>query len=211
VDKYKTGISNEPILLRCKRTHPIYQEIRNRHYIENNGCHGQQIHYVIQYENEYIGIISGASSVWAVKARDDYFGLTKDNKKVALPSIINNVVFRLEKNIPNLGTRILSIWRKRIALDWKERYNVDVCGFETFVIENDRRKGSLYLADNWKYLGETAGNTKTHKGLENKSERKDTCKKMIFVCKIKNKELSTSYTSTWKTKGGIQQNINFEI
>ena len=188
------------ILTKCKRTDPMYQEIRNRHYVPNRGTHGQQLHYLIELENEVVGIISGASSVWAVKTRDEYFGLNKDNKRVALPSIINNTVFRLEKHIPNLATFVLSRWRKRISADWEERYKVKVHGFETFVVEEEYRKGALYLADNWVYLGETAGSTKTHKGLNNKSERVATSIKMIYAKKIPKTFLSTSYTPTWNIK-----------
>lgn len=187
-------------LIRCKRTDPKYQEIRNRHYVPNRGCHGQQLHYLICLDDEVIGIISGASSVWAVKSRDDYFGLSKDNKRVALPSIINNVVFRLEVHLPNLATQVLKLWRETISKDWEERYKVKVHGFETFVVEEDFRKGSLYKADNWDFLGQTAGNTKTHKGLSTPSERISTTPKLIFAKKIPNTSLSTSYTPTWNVK-----------
>jgi len=187
-------------LIRCKRTDAIYQDIRNRHYVPNRGTHGQQLHYLIKLDDAIIGIISGASSVWAVKTRDEYFGLDKNNKRVALPSIINNTVFRLEKHIPNLATFVLSRWRKRISVDWEDRYKVKVHGFETFVVEEDHRKGALYLADNWIYLGETVGSTKTHKGLNNKSERVSTSIKMIYAKKIPKTALSTSYTPTWNIK-----------
>lgn len=189
-------------LERCKRTDPRYVEIRNRHYVLNKGCHGQQIHYLIFYNEILVGIISGASSVWAVRARDDFFGLTRENKRKGLPSIINNVVFRLEFHEPNLATKVLSLWRKTIAKDWEERYNVKVHGFETFVVEEDFRKGCLYKADNWIFLGETFGSTKKHNGLENKSERVATSKKLIFAIKIKNTKLSTEYEATWNKKKG---------
>lgn len=68
-------------LTRCKRSNPEYQAIRDRHYIPNRGTFGQQIHYLIKLDGETVGIISGASAVYAVKSRDDYFGLTKENKK----------------------------------------------------------------------------------------------------------------------------------
>lgn len=187
-------------LVRCKRTNEVYQEIRNRHYVPNRGTHGQQIHYLIRLDGKIVGIISGASSVWAVKSRDEYFGLTKDNKKVALPSIINNVVFRLEVHLPNLATQVLKVWRNQVSKDWEERYHVAVHGFETFVVEEDYRKGSLYKADNWTFLGVTQGNTKTHKGLSTPSQRVSTSPKLIFAKKIPNTQLSTSYTPTWNIK-----------
>ena len=185
-------------LIRCKRSNPEYQEIRDRHYIPNHGTFGQQIHYLIKLDGETVGIISGASAVYAVKARDDYFGLTKENKRVALNSIINNTVFRLEKNLPNLGTQILAMWRKQIAADWEAQYHVRVHGFETFVIENETRKGCMYKADNWEYVGQTKGSTKTHNGMQNKSMRLGTEVKLIHVKKIKGTHLCTEYTPTWR-------------
>lgn len=187
-------------LERCKRTHPEYQDIRNRHYVENRGTHGQQLHYLIKLNGETVGIISGASSVWAVKSRDEFFGLNKDNKRKGLPSLINNTVFRIEVHHKNLASRVLAMWRKRIASDWEERYKVKVHGFETFVVETDFRKGACYKADNWVFVGITAGSTKTHKGLANKSERLMTTPKMVYCKKIPNTVLSTEYEATWNKK-----------
>lgn len=185
-------------LERCKRSNPIYKEIRDRHYIPNHGCIGQQIHYLVYLDEVVVGIISGASSVYAVKSRDDFFGLTKENKRPGLNSIINNVVFRLEKNLPNLGSQILALWRKTIAIDWEKQYGVKVHGFETFIIGNERRFGALYKADNWEFVGMTSGSTKTHNGLTNKGGRQDTCVKMVFCKKIPKTHLCTEYKSTWR-------------
>lgn len=171
----------------------------------NRGCHGQQLHYLVLADDVTVGIISGASSVWAVKCRDEFFGLNKDNKRAGLPSVINNVVFRLERHEPNLATQVLSMWRKRIAKDWESRYNVRVHGFETFVVEEDHRKGTLYKADNWTFLGETFGSTKTHSGLASKSSRVATSKKLVFALKVADTALSTQYTSTWRGKAKEQK------
>jgi hypothetical protein len=192
---------NDIKLIKCKRSDLEYQAIRNRHYVPNNGCHGQQIHYLITKAETVIGIISGASAVWGVKARDEYLGLTKENKRKGLPSIINNVVYRLEYHEKNLASHVLAMWRKQIDIDWYERYKVKPYAFETFVVEEDYRKGALYKADNWTFLGETAGSTKKHNGLQNKSIRLSTSKKLIFCKKISNRELSTEYTATWNIKG----------
>lgn len=198
-------------LAKCKRTDSRYVEIRNRHYVENHGCIGQQIHYLIYGDDNIIGIISGASAVWAVKSRDDYFGLTSENKSKGLPSIINNVVFRIENHEKNLATRILSLWRKTIATDWYKAYGVVAHGFETFVVEEDYRKGCLYKADNWTYIGETAGCAKTHSGLKNKSGRQETCKKLIYATKIKGTKLSTEYTPTWNQPKDYKPEIINEV
>ena len=191
-------------LIMCKRTDPIYQSIRDRHYVANHSCVGQQIHYLIYLGDAPIGIISGASAVYAVEARDQFFGLNKDNK-VGLNSIIDNVVFRLEYREPNLGTQILSLWRKTIAVDWEAKYHVVVHGFETFVVEEKFRKGAMYKADNWIYLGETAGSSKAHIGEnsglgESKYSRIPTIKKLIFGKKIPGTELCKEYKSSWRTE-----------
>ena len=187
----------------CQRTNPIYQDIRNRHYVDNHGCQGAQIHFLINYNNEYCGIISGASSVYGVKARDAFFKIPKDQKikqKLYLPALINNTVFRLENHEYNLGTKILKLWRNTISNLWEDIYSVPVIGFETFVVEEDTRKGCMYKADNWTYVGITCGSTKTHNGMINKSARLKTSKKLIYCKWIKQKEITPTkvYISSWK-------------
>lgn len=196
----------------CKRTDSRYQEIRDRHYIPNRGVHGQQIHFLIWYDKRIVGIISGASSVYAVAARDKFFNIPKDKhikEKYYLPAIINNSVFRLEEHHKNLGTKTLAKWRRVITELWENIYGIPVIGFETFVIEEEWRKGAVYKADNWTYVGETVGNTKTHKGLLNKSQRLDTEKKLIF-CRWRKKPLvpTVQYVSSWRnaTPEEIQRN-----
>lgn len=195
----------------CKRTDERYQEIRNRHYIPNNGTHGQQIHFLVHYKEKIVGIISGASSVYGVKSRDDFFNIPKDREikqKYYLPAIINNVVFRLEYHEKNLATRVLSKFRKVVSKLWEEIYEVPVIGFETFVIENETRKGSLYKADNWTFVGYTKGNTKRHtNGLKNVHVRKSTEEKMIYCKWINNKIIvpTVEYKSSWKCETEIEK------
>ena len=195
----------------CKRTDKRYQEIRNRHYIPNNGTHGQQIHFLIHYKDKIVGIISGASSVYGVKARDDFFNIPNDRnikQKYYLPAIINNVVFRLEYHEKNLATRVLSKFRKVISKLWEEIYEVPVIGFETFVVETETRKGALYKADNWVFVGYTKGSTKLHsKGLKNKSTRKIVETKMIYCKWINNKAIvpTVEYKSSWKCETEIEK------
>ncbi len=164
------------------RTNPLYKGIRDQHYVENHGCIGRQLHYLVYQDDVLVGIISGASAVWACKPRDDFFGVTKENRIEKIADIVNNVVFRLEIRQPNLGTQVLSKWRKQIKVDWKAKYGSDISGFETFIF-GDNRNGAMYKADNWIYVGETQGSAK-HKphGAYNKGERLVVPQKLIF-CK----------------------------
>jgi hypothetical protein len=201
----------------CQRTHPAYLDFRDRHYISNSGCHGQQLHYLVMIDGRLHGILSGASAVYGVKSRDEFFGIAKERelRHAQLSSIICNVVYRLENAPRNAATQALALWRKQIAADWEALYQVKVAGFETFVIEgshDDREKvctdrhrtGALYRADNWEMLGVTAGNTKVHATAANSGgmgaahTRKQVCRKLIFAKKVKNVALATSYQSTWR-------------
>ena len=186
-------------LYRCERSNPFYQEIRSRHYVPNNGAVGQQIHYLIYLDGDIVGIISGGSAAYAVGCRDEYFGINKDNRRIALNGIVDNTVFRLEKNLPNLGTQILAMWRRRVAEDWENRYGVKVAGFETFIVEESYRKGAMYKADNWDFVGQTQGSTKFHRhGAEKKFERRKTESKLVYCKWIKGGRLPTEYFPTWQ-------------
>jgi hypothetical protein len=163
------------------RNNSLYKTIRDDHYVPNHGCIGRQLHYIIWFEDLPVGIISGASAVWACKPRDEFFGVTVENRTTQINRIIDNVVFRLIDNTYNYGTQILSQWRKLILKDWCVKYGDNPIGFETFVY-GDNRKGSMYKADNWDYVGMTAGSAKCKPhGAYNKGERKQTDVKYIFV------------------------------
>ena len=131
---------------------------------EVRGHHGQQIHYLIWYETDdgwkNVGAISGGSAVYATGVRDDFFYITKDNREKVINGIIDNTLFRLELHEYNLASQIVSLWRKVVVKDWESLYGVKPYGFETFVEyaeidANRQRVGSLYLADNWTFVGET--------------------------------------------------------
>ena len=63
-----------------KTSHPLYVEFRKKHYIPNRGVVGQQLQYLIFYDNKVVGVIGGASAVWQTELRDQYMGLSDDNE-----------------------------------------------------------------------------------------------------------------------------------
>jgi len=176
-------------LILCSRSDNEYKRIRDRHYVANHGCIGKQLHYLIYEGNgileQPIGIISGASAVWASEYRDKFFGINKQNRIEKIDKIIDNVVFRLEKNNRNYGSQIMALWRKTILEDWTRKYNTEVIGFETFVF-GENRFGTIYKADNWIYAGKTKGSAKCKPhGAYSIGERKTTEIKLIFCKKLK--------------------------
>lgn len=148
------------VLERVKRTDERYQEFRNRHYVDNKGAIGRQLHYLIYVDGDLIGIISGGSAVYRTEHRDKFFGITDLNREELIQKIINNTVFRIEGRYPNLGTQVLAKWRRQVKDDWEDKYKDEVIGYETFVGGN--LKGTVYKADNWTFCGKTKGYSKHH-------------------------------------------------
>lgn len=142
-----------------------YKAIRDRHYVANAGCIGQQAHFLVHYKGELVGITAAASAVYAVACRDEFFGITKNNRHQVLNGIVNNVVFRLESREPNLASRVMKLWRSFVPHYWYQAYGVVVYGFETLVAEDGVRNGVLYRADNWTHVGMTEGWSKLRRGI----------------------------------------------
>jgi hypothetical protein len=162
-----------------------YKEIRARHYVPDHGSQGRQLHYLIYGDAQIVGIISGGSSTFSVKAVDEFFGLDMAKRfdiwtgeaadktgfrPDLLGTVINNTVFRLEYHEHKLASRVLKMWRERITADWENSYGITnvesmfdttlmlpgVMGFETFIVPNEHRTGACYQADRWKEVGKTA-------------------------------------------------------
>jgi hypothetical protein len=168
--------------------------------VKNTGAHAQQIHFLIHYKGHIAGIISGGSAVYSTTVRDAFFQITKENRDRVLNGIVDNTVFRLENHEKNLATRVLSIWRKVAARLWEDLYGVTVYGFETFVEEEELRKGALYKADNWTFLGETVGNTGQTLGGK-MFARRNVVPKLVY-CKWRDgcsKPIESEYQSSWRS------------
>lgn len=209
----------------CSSGDPRYQDIRNRHYVKNKGVHAQQVHFLVWHKGQITGVISGSSAVYATPPRDKFFGLNKDNREKVLRGIVNNIVFRLEKQEKNLATRVLSLWRVVTPFVWEDLYGATVYGFETLVItERDHimegglgsepedekavlgdfknSPGTLYKADNWTFAGMTEGNTKNHdaSGLNESFKRKEVVPKAVWTIwrKGHKEPVESETTATWQ-------------
>jgi hypothetical protein len=172
----------------CSSGDPRYKEIRAKHYVVSKGTHGQQIHCLVWYRGEVVGIISGASAVFATNTRDSFFGINQCNRTKVINGIVDNVVFRLENHERNLGSRVLSLWERTVSYLWELTYGVKVFGFETFIVveglmreithpdgtrevvkiedpEGNVRVGGTYKGANWTFVGITSGSAKGHDGV----------------------------------------------
>jgi hypothetical protein len=170
--------NKELCLIKVKKSHKLFVKWYIEHYPKSKGIVGRQINYLIYLNGTPVGIISASSPPRNYKKFRQYFGVTNDQ------SFVNNNVFRLIENIPNLGTRILKLFRNQIRKDYLDLYKDNLLGIVTFV--EPPRNGALYKADNWFYLGETQGIEVKRRGEDwiNKQYSKGT-KKHIFVYKYK--------------------------
>ena len=94
-----------------------------------------------------------------------------------LPLVVDNPRFLILPwiEIPNLGSHILAIVRRRLPEDWAERYNTTPVLIETFV-ETPRYTGAVYRASGWIHVGATQG-----RGRYDRDRHYDKPKKDVWL------------------------------
>lgn len=153
--------------------------IENHHsYVPTNTSVGRRIDWLI-YEDDCfgskpVGMIGLGSSVYPPpKDILREMGISKNEYREIFNSIANNWRFCMTKSIPNAGTQILKQLRKLAPAAWKEKYGDDLKVLITFVAGGNN--GAVYLADNWKVIGKTAGLPK-HKSSSMKWDNSEKLK-----------------------------------
>ena len=93
-----------------------------------------------------------------------------------LPLVVDNPRFLILPwiRIPNLGSHILAIMRRRLPGDWIRRYNITRVLIETFV-QTPRFTGAVYKASGWIHVGTTQG-----RGHYDTRKKRDKPKKDIW-------------------------------
>ena len=139
------------------------------HYLGAVRNIGENIKYFVYDRNgRPLACLMFGSAAWSCDQRDRYIGWTREQRKVALKYMTNNVrnlIFPFVR-VPHLASHILSLICRRISPDWMAKYGHPLFLLETFV-ERDRFLGTAYKAANWKRVGITAGmgrNCKTRFG-----------------------------------------------
>lgn len=135
--------------------------IENYHsYVPTSDSVGRRIDWLIYEDNEFgtrpVGMIGLGSSVYP-PPKDILIemGVSMEQYRAIFNSIANNWRFCMIKSIPNAGTQILKQLRAIAPDAWKQKYGDDLKILITFVAGGNN--GAVYLADNWKVIGKTAG------------------------------------------------------
>ena len=115
-----------------------------------------------------------STAAWRLAPRDKFIGWTPQLREKNLPLVVDNPRFLILPwiKIPNLGSHILAIVRRRLPDDWAERYNKTPVLIETFV-ETPRHTGAVYNASGWIRVGTTQGRDDTT-ATRNAPSRKGT-------------------------------------
>jgi len=141
--------------------------VKYHSYVASARTVGRCIKYLIYYENELVGTFwIGSGFKPTPKSILNYFDKSQKEFDPMFNMVADNKRFCMIKHIPNLGSQVLKAVRNRAKKDWYDRYGDDLIAILTTI--GDGKKGAVYLADNWKKIGETAGLPKDRKSVSMK-------------------------------------------
>ena len=122
----------------------------------------------------HIAMLGFSTAAWKLAPRDTFIGWTRQLREKNLPLVVDNPRFLILPwiKIPNLGSHILAIIRRRLPDDWTERYNTTPVLIETFV-ETPRYTGAVYRASGWIHVGATQGRGRYDRDRQFDKPKKD--------------------------------------
>ena len=147
-------------VVRGTREGKLWNEFVARyHYLGYKTLVGAQMRYAVHDRNGWpLAMLGFSTAAWKLAPRDTFIGWTRQLRDKNLPLVVDNPRFLILPwiKIPNLGSHILAIIRRRLPDDWTERYNTTTVLIETFV-ETPRYTGAVYRASGWIHVGATQG------------------------------------------------------
>jgi len=157
-------------------------------YVGSSRTVGRCLKYIINYEGKDVGTFwIGSGFKPTPKAILNYFNVSQKQFDDIFNNVADNKRFCMIDRIPNLGSRILRSIRNRARQDWYDNYGDDLIAIVTTIGGN--KSGAVYLADNWKKVGETAGLPANRKSVSMKWDSADTIKEKYVQPTGENKKL----------------------
>jgi hypothetical protein len=130
--------------------------VKHHSYVASAKIVGRAIKYLIRYDGELVGTFwLGSGFKPTPKAILRHLNKTQQEFDKIFNEVADNKRFAMAKQLPNLGSQILSIVRKRAKADWQEIYGDNLIAIVTTI--GPEKTGAVYLADNWVEIGETSG------------------------------------------------------
>jgi hypothetical protein len=149
--------------------------INHHSYVASAKTVGRCLKYLIRYDNRIVGTFwIGSGFKPTPKAILNHFKMSQKEYDKIFNTVADNKRFCMSEKIPNIGSQILKQIRIRSANDWNNRYGDELIAIITTI--GPSHKGSVYLADNWKIIGETAGLPTYRKSVSMKWDEKENIK-----------------------------------
>ena len=129
------------------------------HYLGYRTLVGAQMRYAVHDRHgSPVAMLGFSTAAWKLAPRDRFIGWTPQLREKNLPLVVDNPRFLILPwiKIPNLGSHLLAILRRRLPIDWAVRYHTAPVLIETFV-ETPRYTGAVYRASGWVHVGSTQG------------------------------------------------------
>ena len=145
------------------------------HYLGYKTLVGAQMRYAVHDRDGWpLAMLGFSTAAWKLAPRDNFIGWTRQLREKNLPFVVDNPRFLILPwiNIPNLGSHILALIRRRLPDDWTERYNTTPVLIETFV-ETPRYTGAVYRASGWTRVGTTQGRGRYDRDRQSDKPKKD--------------------------------------
>ena len=135
------------------------QLVIEQHYLHNATLVGEQLRYVVSYQQEWLALLGWSAPAWHLKLREAWVGWAEQQRRGRLHFIAQNSRFTIladRGRFPNLGTRAMKLCVERLSQDWQQQHGHPLLAVESFV-DGQLFRGTIYKAANWTLLGATAG------------------------------------------------------
>jgi hypothetical protein len=152
--------------------------LQRYHYLGFKRSVGESMGYAAFVGQELVALLDWGAAVLRCGPRDQNIGWDEATRKRNLHLVVGNRRFLVLPwiRLPHLASRVLGANLRRLSSDWQAAYGHSVLLAETFV-DLSRFKGTCYRASNWVHLGETLGETYTHRD----GSRPRGCPKAVYV------------------------------
>src|SRR4030042_339726 len=180
VDYFKPYIE----LIEDKEENEKWNDLMQRyHYLGYKKNFGLHLKYYIRLKGimDPVGCFSFVSTTtYHLKCRDLHIVWSREERERNLNWIINNnrfVIFPWIK-VENLGSKIFSLAKKQVPIDWEQKFNYKPVLFETYV-DPSQFHGSIFKSANWLYIGQTSGNYNSE--TKDKPMAQTCCPKDVYI------------------------------
>jgi hypothetical protein len=133
--------------------------LEQKHYLCSARMVGRTLRYVAELDGEWVALACFSAAALHLKGREKRIGWTPRQRARRLGFVVNNsryLVLPERERLPNLASRALGLFLRRLSRDWEASWEHPVLAVESFVDET-RYRGVCYRACGFEAVGPTAG------------------------------------------------------